>query len=278
MICIILLIIVVLILYPLLYIVSLSVSDPGAVSRGEVTFLPVDFTLDTYKYVLQDSRLGSSYINSIVYAVTGTLSSVVFTGLMAYPLSVSNFSLKKPLTIIIMITMYFSGGMIPTYMVIKNLGFIDTLWAIIMPGAVSAYNVIIYRTFFSSIPTALRESAVIDGAGHLKIYYKIILPLSKPLIATMSLFSAVGLWNNYFEPLIYLNDYSKQPLSLLLRQMVIQLEFSNQNMKDLVQSLTVNTRTIRAATMLAAMLPIMCVYPFLQKYFTSGMMLGSVKG
>ena len=268
----------VIILYPMIYILSISFSDPDAVSRGEVFLFPVGFNLETYAYVLQDSRFGRAYINSIIYAVGSTVVSVFLTGLLAYPLSIGTFCLKKVITVLLMITMYFGGGMIPTYMVIRNLGLIDNPLVMILPGAISAYNVIIYRTFFQNIPPALRESAYIDGAGHFLIYLKIIMPLSKPLLATMSLFCIVGSWNNYFSPLIYLNDSSMQPLSLLLRQMVVQMDMSSQGMRDLAVQLGVNSRTVRAATMLVAMAPIMCIYPFLQKYFASGMMIGSVKG
>ena len=177
-----------------------------------------------------------------------------------------------------MITMFFGGGMIPTYMVIKNLGLLDNPLVMMLPGAVSAYNVIIYRTFFQNIPAALREAAYIDGAGHFKIFWKVIVPLSKPLLATMSLFAIVGSWNSYFDALIYLNDSKMQPLSLYLRQLIVNMDMSSQGMRDIMVQINVNPRTIRAATMIVAMLPIMCVYPFLQKYFASGVMIGSVKG
>lgn len=266
------------ILFPMIYIISISFSDPGAVSRGEVVLLPVDFSLDAYKYVFQDSRFGRSYLNSVIYAVGSTAASVFLTGILAYPLAVDSFSGKKPITVMLMITMYFGGGMIPTYMVIKNLGLLDNPLVMILPGAISAYNVIIYRTFFQNIPSALREAAYIDGAGHFKIFCRVIFPLSKPLIATMALFAIVGSWNNYFDALIYLNDTSMQPLSLYLRQLVVNMDMSSQGMKDIMVHINVNPRTIRAATMLVAMLPIMCIYPFLQKYFASGIMIGSVKG
>lgn len=274
----ILLLLALVILFPMVYIISISFSDPGAVSRGEVVLLPVDFSIDAYKYVFQDSRFGRSYVNSVIYALGGTLLTIFLTGILAYPLSVDSFSGKKLITILLMITMYFGGGMIPTYMVIKNLGLLDNPLVMMIPGAVSAYNVIIYRTFFQNIPPALREAAYIDGAGHFKIFYKVILPLSKPLIATMALFAIVGSWNNYFDALIYLNDVRMQPLSLYLRQLVVNMDMSSQGMKDIMVHISVNPRTIRAATMLVAMLPIMCIYPFLQKYFASGIMIGSVKG
>lgn len=274
----ILLLLALVIIFPMIYIISISFSDPGAVSRGEVILLPVDFSVDAYKYVFQDSRFGRSYINSVIYAVGGTLLTILLTGILAYPLSVDSFSGKKLITVLLLITMYFGGGMIPTYMVIKNLGLLDNPLVMMIPGAVSAYNVIIYRTFFQNIPSALREAAYIDGAGHFKIFYKVILPLSKPLIATMALFAIVGSWNNYFDALIYLNDVKMQPLSLYLRQLVVNMDMSSQGMKDIMVHISVNPRTIRAATMLVAMLPIMCIYPFLQKYFASGIMIGSVKG
>lgn len=266
------------ILFPMIYIVSISFSDTGAVSRGEVVLLPVEFNIDAYKYVFKDARFGRAYVNSIFYAAGSTVASVLLTGLMAYPLSVDSFSGRRPLTIVLMITMFFGGGMIPTYMVIKNLGLLDNPLVMMLPGAVSAYNVIIYRTFFQNIPAALREAAYIDGAGHFKIFWKVIVPLSKPLLATMSLFAIVGSWNSYFDALIYLNDSKMQPLSLYLRQLIVNMDMSSQGMRDIMVQINVNPRTIRAATMIVAMLPIMCVYPFLQKYFASGVMIGSVKG
>lgn len=262
----------------MIYIVSISFSDTGAVSRGEVVLLPVEFNIDAYKYVFKDARFGRAYANSIFYAAGSTVASVLLTGLMAYPLSVDSFSGRRPLTIVLMITMFFGGGMIPTYMVIKNLGLLDNPLVMMLPGAVSAYNVIIYRTFFQNIPAALREAAYIDGAGHFKIFWKVIVPLSKPLLATMSLFAIVGSWNSYFDALIYLNDSKMQPLSLYLRQLIVNMDMSSQGMRDIMVQINVNPRTIRAATMIVAMLPIMCVYPFLQKYFASGVMIGSVKG
>ena len=266
------------ILFPMIYIISISFSDTGAVSRGEVVLLPVEFTLDAYRYVFKDARFARAYGNSIFYAAGSTAASVLLTGLIAYPLSVEGFSGRKPLTILLMITMFFGGGMIPTYMVIKNLGLLDNPLVMMLPGAISAYNVIIYRTFFQNIPPALREAAYIDGAGHFKIFRKVILPLSKPLLATMSLFAIVGSWNSYFDALIYLNDSRMHPLSLYLRQLIVNMDMSSQGMRDIMVQMDVNPRTIRAATMIVAMLPIMCVYPFLQKYFASGVMIGSVKG
>ena len=273
-----LLLLMLVILFPMIYIISISFSDTGAVSRGEVLLFPVDFNIDAYKYVFQDARFARAYRNSIFYAAGSTVASVFFTGIMAYPLSVESFSGRKVLTVILMITMFFGGGMIPTYMVIRNLKLLDNPLVMMLPGAVSAYNVIIYRTFFQGIPAALREAAYIDGAGHFKIYRKVILPLSKPLLATMSLFAIVGSWNSYFDALIYLNDSNMQPLSLYLRQLIVNMDMSSQGMKDIMVQINVNPRTIRSATMIVAMLPIMCVYPFLQKYFASGMMIGSVKG
>lgn len=274
----ILILLVLVIICPIIYIVAISFSDPGAVSRGEVTFFPVDFTLDAYKSVLCDAQFGKAYLNSVIYAIGSTVFSVFLTGMLAYPLSIENFSMNKPITIMLMITMYFGGGMIPTYMVIRKLGLLDNPLVMMLPGAISAYNVIIYRTFFQGIPSALREAAYIDGAGHFKIFYKIILPLSKPLLATMSLFSIVGSWNNFFDALIYLNKVEMQPLALYLRKLVVNMDASSQGTRDILVTLSVNPRTMRAATMLVAMLPIMCIYPFLQKYFASGIMVGSVKG
>lgn len=264
--------------YPVLYMFSLSLSSSEAVTSGMVKFLPVDLSFEAYKFVLNDPRIGYSYLNTIKYALLGTFFSLLFTSMMAYPLSVKTFALRKFNTILLTITMFFGGGLIPYYLIIKELHMINTLWVMVIPGAVSAWSVIIYRTFFQSIPSSLRESAFMDGANDIYILFKIILPLSKPLLATMALFSIVGIWNDYFTAMIFLMDNKKYPLQMILRSLVVQVDVSNKETAAMMSSYNVISRTIRAATITVAMIPIMCIYPFLQKYFAHGIMIGSIKG
>ena len=273
-----LLILTAVVLYPFIYMVSISVSDPVAVEFGKVRFLPVGWSWEAYLFVFNDPRLMLAYVNTIIYAVLGTSLSLLLTSLTAYPLSVKWFCMKKFIIKFLTVTMFFGGGIIPYYITIRNLHMINTIWVMILPGAVSAWNVILYRTFFQSLPDSLGESAYIDGANDIKILFQIILPLSKPLLVTMALFSVVGIWNDYFTALIFLNDRSKYPLQMILRSILVQVELLNKDTAQLMMNFTVNSKTIKAATIMVAMLPIMLVYPFIQKYFMQGMMIGSLKG
>ena len=197
-------------LYPFIFIIALSLSEKAAVVAGKVHFFPIGFNFDSYKQVVANPSFMRSYINSVYYAVSGTLLVLFFTSLTAYPLSIPSFCYKKVVTTLFAVTMFFGGGLIPTYLLIRSLGMIDTVWVLILPGCVSAWNVIIFRTFFSGIPSSLQESAVIDGANDFYILYKIIIPLSKPILATVALFSIVGSWNNFFGPFIYLTSNTQE--------------------------------------------------------------------
>ncbi len=274
----ILILLAIIMIYPVLYMFSISLSDSRAVSRGLVKLFPVGFSLDAYLFVLRDPRVGLSYWNTIVYATLFCICSLLFTSLTAYPLSIQSFSLRNILTILYAITMFFGGGLIPYYITLKMLGMINSIWVMIIPGCVSVWNMIIYRTFFSNIPSSLRESAFIDGANDVTILFRIIIPLSKPLLATMALFAIVGKWNDYFGAMIFLTDAQKYPLQMILRSLVMQIDVSTKETAQLMAQYNVVTSTIRAATIVVAMLPIMCIYPFLQKYFAHGIMIGSIKG
>lgn len=267
-------------LYPLVNTFSISISDPSEIAQGKVSWFPKGFTLDGYKYILQDSSLLQGYKNTIIYATVGTFIQLLFTSLFAYPLSVKNFVFRKPITVMVIITMIFSGGLIPTYMMMRNLHLFDTLWVIILPSALTAFNIIIFRTFFQQLPNELRESAYLDGANDIQILFRIYLPLSKALLATFGLFGAVMYWNMWFEAMIYLNDEKLHPIQMLLRRIIIELKdvTDHGGLQRYVERHNVNPKNIKMATVMVTIFPILCVYPMLQKHFVSGMMIGSVKG
>ncbi|MFC5464861.1 carbohydrate ABC transporter permease [Lederbergia graminis] len=273
------------VLYPIINIVAISLSSHRHVSMGDVYLWPKGLTIDNYKYLLKDSYIYKGYLNSIIYALGSTGIMLLFTSLMAYPLTVDGFIGKKFLTIFLTITMFFSGGLIPTYLLIRNLGLIDTLWVMILPGAVGAYNVFLFRTFFANIPLELKDAARIDGANEVMILWKVILPLSKPLLATFALFGIVGSWNSWFEALIYLQDQNKYPLQMVLRNYLFALDTNAIQGRVGAGNVAVNSpestldpQAIRMAVIIVTMFPIMCIYPFFQKYFTKGMFVGSIKG
>lgn len=264
-------------LYPVVYCLSMSLSDPEVLGGQAIGILPKGFSLDAYKYLLSSSKLYRYYGNTLLYAGVGTFISIMTTSLVAYALSISTFSGRKVITVFFVITMFFSGGMIPTYLNIKNLGLMNTIWALVLPG-VSAYNVMVYKTFFRQLPDSLREAAKMDGAGHIRILFTILLPLSKPLLATMALFSIVGHWNSYMPAVLYLRDTDKYPIQMLLRSLLITLEMiEDENLKFMATQVTTSSRTVKGAGVMIAMLPILCVYPFAQKYFTKGVVVGSIK-
>ncbi len=264
-------------LYPLYYVLIVSVSSGMAVSRGEVKIVPIRFTLSPYRMMLQDTYFLRSFANTVRYTVVGTTVNLVMSALCAYPLSIRRFSGNKPLTAFIVFTMFFSGGLIPTYLVVKSFGLLDTIWAIALPTAVSTWNMIIIRTFFQGIPSSLRESAQIDGANDIHIFVRIILPLSLPVMATMLLFYSTGHWNSFFPELIYLSDKKKYPMQLILRNMLIANQMSEQY-SEIVQEIDIQPTTLKYAAVIISTAPILLVYPFVQKYFVKGVMIGSLKG
>ena len=266
-------------LYPFWYVVIVSFSDGKAVLSGQVQLFPVNITLDTYRVVLRDSNIVTGFLNTVLYATTGTLVNLFMSTLCAYPLSRPVLPGKRVVMRVIVFTMFFSGGMIPTYLVINQLGMIDTIWAMIIPGAISTYNMIVMRTFFMGIPESLHESAALDGANDLTILVRIVLPLSKSILATMTLFYAVGHWNAYLNALLYLNKKSMFPLQSILRNMVVDGQFTEaQTQVGSVSSFTVIETTMKYATIVVSTLPIIMIYPFVQKYFVKGVMIGSLKG
>lgn len=264
--------------YPLYYIFVVSVSGGSAVMRGDVAFYPIDFNLDTYSLVFDDASIWRAYLNTIVYTVVGTLINLFCTALCAYPLSKRDFYGRGFFTLMIVVTMFFSGGLIPSYLLVQKLGMMNTMWAIVIPGAISVWNMIVMRTFFQGIPNELYESAGMDGASELTSLIRITLPLSKPIMATMAMFYAVGHWNSFFSAMIYLNEKAKFPLQIILRNMVVMGEMSNQSQEISGAYAAVTATNIKYAVIIIAVLPILLVYPFIQKYFVKGVMVGSLKG
>lgn len=272
----------VIVLYPIIYIISCSFSSGSALMAGRVRLLPVEFTLDSYKAVFKYESIWSGYKNSILYTVVGTLISIVFTLFAAYPLSRDDFRGKKLFTGLFLFTMMFSGGLIPTYLLIRNLRLIDTMWAVVLPGAVSAYNMIVARTFFKqTIPKELMEAAEMDGCSDFKFFSRIVIPLSTPIVAVLCLWVAVSLWNSYFNPMIYINSEDKYPLQLVLRRILLMSQVNLNSSSVDPQVIAKNrylSEMLKYGTIIISTLPLMIIYPFVQKYFVKGVMIGSVKG
>ncbi|QHT48745.1 carbohydrate ABC transporter permease [Bacillus sp. SB49] len=269
------------VIYPLYFIVIASISDPDAIYAGEVWFWPQDVTLDGYKRIFEDSTIWNGYKNTVVYTVVGTVIQVTCTLLAGYALSRRDLSGRTLITVVFVFTMFFSGGLIPTYLLVKDLGLLNTMWAMILPKAVAVWNVIVARAFFqSTIPGELLEAAKMDGCSNTKFFTRIVLPLSKPIIAVMVLFYAVGQWNSYFDALIYLNDENLYPLQLVLRNILTQNEMSVQMMGG-IDNFAAQQRVgemIKYGVIIVAALPLLIIYPFVQKYFVKGVMIGGIKG
>lgn len=266
-------------LYPILYTISVSISDPHAVEMGKIWLYPIGFSPKAYEKIISDSAFLNSYLNTVIYSASGTIVSVLLLSITAYPLSISTLKGRGKITLFFAITMFFGGGLIPTYLVIKGLGMLDTIWAIILPGAMSTWYIVLCRTFFQGISPSLRESAQIDGANEWIILFKIVMPLSKALLAVMALYVIVGQWNSYFGPFIYLNDMDKFPVQLILRRILVEGKSMNQGKNMTANAARLTTpETIRAAAIMVTITPIMCIYPFVQKYFVKGIMIGSIKG
>ncbi len=269
-----------LVLYPMIYIVSASFSDPLAVTAGKVWLYPVDFSLRGYQVTFQNPQIVTGYLNSLFYTVAGTLISVVLTVLVAYPLSRRDLYGSNILMFLITFTLIFSGGLIPTYLVVKDLGMIDTRWALLIPQAVAAFQVIIARTFFrSAIPEELVEASELDGCNDLQFLWSVVLPLSKPIIAVLALMYAVAQWNGYFDALIYLKSSELQPLQIVLRNILILNTTSGGTMDPaaLAQRRQL-ADLLKYCLVVVGSVPVLMIYPFVQRYFVKGMLIGSIKG
>ena len=265
-------------LYPLLNMLALSVSDAQTLKSSPIYLLPVGFSLESYKALLGDNRILLYYWNTIKYAAVGTFIMLLTTSLMAYPLSITALRGRRLVSVILTITMFFGGGLIPYYVTIMRLKLIDTFWVMVLPGAISAYNVIVFKTFFMSIPESLKESAFLDGAGHMRVLFSIVLPLSKAVLATFALFSIVGYWNDYLTALLYLRDDRKYPIQLLMRRLLVLMDYKDASTAQILKDFrSISTRTTKAAATIITVVPILCVYPFMQKYFAKGVLVGSIK-
>ncbi|HAM80156.1 carbohydrate ABC transporter permease [Ornithinibacillus bavariensis] len=278
------LIITIIILYPLIFVISASISDPQAVNSGKMWLWPVDITFDGFIRVFQNKAIWVGYRNTIIYTIIGVCFHLFMLLPAAYALSRKELMAKKFFLWFILITMLFNGGLIPTYLVVKSLGMVDTMWAIVIPGAIGAWSLLVARTFFQqTIPDQLVEASKIDGASDFYLFIKVVLPLSLPIIAVMALFHAVALWNQYFNALIYLSNENLYPLQLILRQILILNEVSASSAASLAggaQSFAEQVKTaslVKYAVIIVSALPLLIVYPFLQRFFVKGVLIGSVK-
>lgn len=271
----------VIVLYPLVYIVASSFSSPQAVIAHKVWLFPVNFDTVSYKAVFANKDIASGYMNSIIYVALGTFTSVALSMLLAYPLSRKEFYGRKFVTKFIMVTMLFSGGLIPLYFVVKNIGMYNTRWAIVLPNAVNVWNVIIARTFLQeTITNELYDAAQIDGCSDLRFFFEIVIPLSGAIIAVLALFYAVVLWNSYFDALVFLQDKKLYPLQIVLRNILIVNRTDPSMLSDVAAAARTQglAETIKYALIVVASVPLLVLYPFVQKYFVKGVMIGSVKG
>ena len=265
-------------LLPLANVISKSVSEEWAINSGKVGIFPVGFQLDTLRQVVSSDIFIRAFTVSVGVTVVGTVLSILLTAVTAYPLSKRHLPGISFVMVLFVFTMLFSGGMIPNYLLMRNLNLINNLWALILPGMISVFIMLIIKSYYENLPEALEESARIDGAKTYTILFRIILPLSMPVIATISLFYAVGFWNDFFNPMLYINDTSLKTLQLYLRDVVMDADTSNAANKSVDDMMNMSPEGIRAATVVASTVPILCVYPFLQKYFIKGVLIGSVKG
>ncbi|SEM29831.1 carbohydrate ABC transporter membrane protein 2, CUT1 family [Paenibacillus sp. cl141a] len=272
-------VIIVIVLYPLLFIVSASFSDPARVLNGEVWLLPKGVTLDAYENILHNDKIWTGYRNTILYTTVGTAINIIMTILAAYPLSRPDLPGRNGIMVLITLTMFFNGGLIPTYLLVKDLGMVDTMWALIIPGAIATYNLIVMRTYFqSSIPWELQEAAHIDGCSNWRLLFSIILPLSKPILAVMVLFYAVGHWNSFFNALIYIRNEDLHPLQLVLREILLISQSDAVDGSVGLEKSILLAESIKYAVIIVSSLPVLLMYPLVQRHFVKGVMIGSIKG
>jgi len=270
----------VVVIYPLVYVVIASFMDPTKLLNDGLSFNPADYSIESYRIIMKDSSIMRGFLMSLFYSTAYAFIVVIATLTIAYPLSLKDFVGKKLLMTLIIITMFFGGGLIPTYLLLKNIGLLNTVWAVLLPGALGAWNVLLAKTFFEGLPNELREAAEIDGATHFQYFIKIVLPLSKPIIAVLALYAFVGQWNSYFDAMIYLEKQDLQPLQVVLRRILVQNQVppgmisAQQQMIELKKI----AEMIKYSSIVLASLPLLLMYPFFSKYFEKGVMIGSVKG
>ena len=270
-------------IYPFIYIISASLSDYKHIGSGEVWLLPKGFNVDAYERILAEKEIWTGYANTIFYTVVGTVVNVFVTMICAYPMSRKDLKGRGLLTIFFTIPMFIGGGIIPTYLLIKGLGLLNTRWVMIIPGAMAIWNMIIARTFVQGLPYELQEAAQIDGCSNIRIFAEIIMPLSSPVVAVLVLYYGIGHWNEYFGALIYITNRKLYPLQLILREILVQQEMSSSMMRTTSEMMSAAKQaeiaeTLKYSTIIVSTLPVIIAYPFFQKYFEKGMMVGSIKG
>ena len=268
------------IIIPLVYVVAASFMDPNVLNSQGISFDFKKWTLDAYRRVLENEMIWRGFFNSFFYSTAFTVISVFITLLAAYPMSKKDFVGRGFFNVIFIITMFFGGGLIPTFILINQLHLVNTIWAILIPGAFNVWNMILARTYYQSIPKELREASALDGASELQHFFKIMIPVCKPIIAVLALWSFVGMWNSYFDALIYLNDADLQPLQLVLRSILVQNTPQPGMIADIQRTAEMAkvAELLKYATIVVSSLPLLIMYPFFQKYFDQGIMVGSVKG
>lgn len=276
-----LILLVLVIAYPLIYIVSASFSSPQAVISGKVLLLPVDVTLKGYRAVFQNPKIMTGFRNSFLYTIVGTLINLVMTVLCAYPLSRKEFTARNRIASYFVFTMYFSGGLVPTYILVRNLHMVNTIWAMLIPTAMSSYNMIICRTYMvNSIPDELYEACEIDGGSPWEYLVKVVVPLCKPILAVMVLYYGVSHWNDYYNAMIFLKNEMLQPLTIVMREILIQNQVDFTMLRDAKAASEMQglAQLLKYSTIVIASVPVLAIYPFVQKYFVEGVMIGAVKG
>ena len=268
------------IIVPLIYVIVASFMDPVVLSSEGITFDFSKWSLEGYKRVLKDDMLLRGFLNSVFYSISYAVISVAVTLMAAYPLSKEEFVGRKFVNTLYVITMFLGGGLIPTYLLIDKLNLLNTVWAILLPGAINVWNIMLAKTYFKTLPRELREASAIDGASEIKHFFKIVLPVSKPIIAVLMLYQFVGQWNSYFDAMIYIDDANLQPLQLVIRSILIQNAPSTGMIADIqsIAEMSKISELLKYSTIVVSSLPLLVMYPFFQKYFDKGIMVGSIKG
>lgn len=268
-------------IYPFINIIAISLSSSAMISSGEVSWWPKEFNFKGYEIVFGQNDVWIAYKNTIIYALVGTIINLLLTSMAAYSMMLKDFVLRKPITILLLITLFFAGGTVPTYIVVSRLHIMNTMWALVLPNAISAYNIFVYRAFYKGISTEIREAAMVDGASEFRILFRIYMPLSKALYASFGLFSMVAIWNSYFDALLYIKDEAKQPIQMILRKILFTSGASGgtfDGVSEMVKSGALNPKSVQYACIIATIGPILLIYPFIQKYFAQGVQIGAVKG
>ena len=262
--------------YPFIYIISISFSDTMYIVQNQVSFYPKGFNMSAYKMLFQSPRIPRAYLNTIIYTTSGVFVNLFLTIITAYPISKKHLRGKKYIMLMILITMFFNGGIIPNYLLVRSLKMIDTIWALIIPNAIWTFELLILKNFFENVPNELNEAAKIDGASEFRVLFTIFIPLSKAAIAAIALFYTMGHWNSFFNPMIYLNSMDKLPLQVILRDMLI--EDTAKTSSTIGEYMSLTPIALKNATIFISLLPMLMLYPYIQRFFTKGLMLGAVKG